>query len=615
MKNLLSKLNPLKEQNILADIDIQLYQFFKELAGNQEEVLLSAVLLSYLYRQGDVCLKLDEVASSTLFPEADAPSNFIAPDLDTWLQALQKSELVGTPGSFKPLILDEHQRLYLHKLWHFENGLAEKIIKKCSSKNKVIDTELLSESIDNLFPDSENHEVNWQKVASIAALYNHFTVISGGPGTGKTSTVVRILALIVEQVLERGEKISIALAAPTGKAAARLKESILSTKEELSVSEKIKEAIPSKAKTIHQLLGARRHSARFTYHADNPLPYDVVIIDEASMVDQPLMSKFMEALLEKTSVILLGDKDQLSSVEAGAVLGNICGIQKNGLSPEFSEILSGYNIQVSGENRQSSPAPLTDNIILLEKNYRFSDESGIARLAAHINAREEQEALAVLEDEVAPDVSIRPIADLKSLELELVQIISRYLLNITGVNDAGQLFTAFQHMQVLCAHRRGPYGVEYLNARIEQLMKREGTVPADRQWYHGRPVIINQNSYGLGLFNGDIGICTIDDTGNRQVIFQREKTVQRYAPARLPDFSLAYALTIHKSQGSEFDNVMLVLPDQSSRLLTKELLYTAVTRAKKGVEILGGEEILSEGIKQNISRSSGLRDRLWSTSS
>lgn len=606
----MNRLATLRSRDIIRDIDLELCRFLKQQHPDiSEEVLLAASLVSYLYRQGDVCCQLEKYASQTVFEEGDG-AGIKAPDLRSWKKVLSECPAVGRPTDFKPLILDEAGRLYLHKLWHYENNLAEQLIKRSRQQAKAIDIELLRDGLQRLFDLSEG-ETDWQAVAAASSVKNKLSIISGGPGTGKTSTVVRVLVLLMEQARSRNSTLNIALTAPTGKAAGRLKNSIVSARDELEISEEIREGIPEKAKTLHQLLGARRHTSSFRHDKDNPLPYDLIIIDEASMVDQALMSKLMNALLEDTRLILLGDKDQLASVEAGSVLGDICDKNRNQLSSEMAEWLERVSLDIPGESVIPAPMPLTDNITLLTKSYRFKERSGIAQLAQSINDSNPEQALAVLQSPKNKDTSLIPIEDQNSLEQALKTRVYPYFRNIMGSNSAGEALEAFNAFRILSAHRKGPWGVEYLNQLVEKILIQERLVPKYNRWYTGKPVIVNENDYKLGLHNGDTGICFPDEDGQLKVFFRHENTIRTIAPGRLPKYDSAFALTVHKSQGSEFDELLLILPDNTSKVLSRELIYTAITRARKTIAIAGSESVLNYSISKQLQRSSGLRDHLW----
>lgn len=609
MNNKISEFEKLKEKDSIENIDLEFCRLLLEIEpGVHPDVLLAAGLTSYAYRQGNICISLADHAGKSVFEEFEMK----APSLDNWITHLEDTSVVGRPGDFSPLILDEARRLYLHKLWHYEQSLAKNISAKARSQSEEINSELLNEGIKRLF-DFRDDELNWQAIAAIAAVYNNLTVISGGPGTGKTTTVVNVLALLLEQSLNSEHMPSFALAAPTGKAAARLEDSILSSKENLNVHSKIKEAIPGNALTIHQLLGARRNSSRFRYNKENPLPYDVVIIDEASMVDQALMSRLMEALLHDAKLILIGDKDQLASVEAGSVLGSICNIDRNSISPDFAERLGDFSIDLPSIYIENPKKPLTDSIILLEKSYRFKEDSGIPKLAAAINRGEAPQAFELLESGTEEGISFADFSSFENFENELKDLVIHYFQPVIASDSPEEMFKTLKSFRLLSPHRRGPLGVRYLNQKVEDILISEGLVFRYEKWYHGRPIIINQNEYSLNLNNGDIGICFHDAQGNKQVLFPKETGFMSIAPSRLPDFSNAFALTVHKSQGSEFDHIKIVLPDKVSPVLTRELLYTAVTRARSSVEITGKREVLTEGIKSRLQRSSGLKDLLWKT--
>ncbi|TYP95337.1 DNA helicase/exodeoxyribonuclease V, alpha subunit [Fodinibius salinus] len=611
MRKLMNDLSTLREKDIIRDIDVEICRLFaEEYEDISDDALLAVCLTSHLYGRGDVCLPLEQYASESLFNETDEDHSIPVPDLDSWLHELRNSPIVGNPGDFKPLILDEAGRLYFHKLWQYENRLAEQLVKRGEQDTEDISLELLQDGLERLFEDTSEHP-DWQKIAAATAVKKKFSVISGGPGTGKTSTVVRILALLLEQASKREASLNIALAAPTGKAAARLKNSILSAKNELNIADDIRAAIPDKAITLHQLLGARRHTSVFKHNKENPVPYDVVIVDEASMVDQALMSKLMVALLEDTKVILLGDKDQLASVEAGSVLGDICDLDMNNVSQGMANWLAEISLDIPQENIAADPKSLIDNITLLTKSYRFDEDSGIAQLAASVNRGASESAINVLSSNDYEGASLVSIEDQDALDSVLEQKLTGYIQKIIESDSPEQALDYFGDFQMLAAHRRGPWGIEYLNQLAEQLLQRQGLIPKYDRWYVGKPVIVDVNDYTLDLRNGDTGICLRDEAGDLKIYFRHEDSVRSVVPGRLPDHSMAYALTVHKSQGSEFDEVLLVLPNHRSKVLSRELIYTAITRARTSISILGQQSVLQYSINTQLRRSSGLRDHLW----
>ncbi|MDX1586907.1 MAG: exodeoxyribonuclease V subunit alpha [Balneolaceae bacterium] len=615
MNKALERISKLVEEGELDDIDLEFCRFLcRTLSDVHPAVLWAAAMVSYAYRQGDVCLPL---GNGEVPKPLKAFESFI-PDRESWIARLHESDAVGKQGDFKPLILDESHRLYLHRLWIYEQQLARQILSRSSKiQEKVTGIDLvagkvsITEEIERNFGDL-NTEAKWQAVAALSCLLHDFTVISGGPGTGKTTTVVKILALLQRNAEVRGGSLSIALAAPTGKAASRLESSVNRMKTEMSIEESLASLIPAKAKTVHQLLGASRHSSRFRYNEDNPMPYDLVVIDEASMIDQALMSRLMAAMLPDSKLILLGDKDQLASVEAGSVLGDICNINVNRISTPFAEFLKNFNISVEPEKQATEGKPLTDQVILLEKNYRFDAQSGISELSVHINRGKADKAIELMEDPNYEGVSFYPLISGSDMENVLSRIVEEHVGLSYDITDPESLFERFSRFQLLSAHRRGPLGTVYLNDVIEKLVKKKFSLSKYDSWYHGKPVMVTRNEYTMGLNNGDIGICVLDrDEKTRKVLFRDGDGFKAIPVERLPDHELAYALTVHKSQGSEFEEIFLIHPHKESPILTRELIYTAITRAQKKVTIAGRKEILTYGIREKMQRTSGLKDLLW----
>lgn len=611
---LLDHFDVLRKKNMLSDIDVELCRFFSELEPQvNAEILLAAALTSAAYREGNVCINLRDFADRPLFNEADGFLQVEAPALKVWVGMLNNSPFVGSPGEFKPLILDSSHRLYLQRHWKNEKRLAEHILKKAGQPTEKVDIKLLRQGLNCYFGKSRE-AVDWQKVAAALAVLNSFAVISGGPGTGKTTTVVRVLGLLLEQANQRGRNFSITLAAPTGKAAARLESSIQNALQDLPTSNVIKDKIPVKCHTIHQLLGARLHSSTFKFNKNNPLPYDYIIIDEVSMVDQALMSRFMSATMKKTQVLLLGDKDQLASVEAGSVLGDICGARNsNRFSRAMEEQLENLEISLPENNKVKNPDPLTDHIVLLQKSYRFEADSGIARLAEAVNSGEGERSLHILQNRSYTDVDLKtPL----TYSVFLDELIDRAVTQIQEGAQAASpavAFTIYRKMQILSPHRQGPWGVEFLNKKIEERLEMMGLKSPYVDWYRGKPIIINENNYRLGLSNGDTGIFWPDDEGNGRIYFEINNEIMGLWPSQLPAYSTAFVLTVHKSQGAEYNEVILVFPNEKSKILSRELLYTALTRAKKSVLLFAKKSVLLKTVAHKIARNSGLKDYLGAT--
>ena len=583
------------------EIDHQFASFICRQAGSDDPHLKAAAsLLSRGVIAGDVCLDL-----ACALQDGDAFGYGIE-SLEAWVERLRDFAVVGAPGDFRPLILDDSNRLYLHRYWRYQEELAAAILKRGATT--AFNRELLREGLGRLFPKGGDAETDWQRVAALAAVSRRFCVISGGPGTGKTSTVVKVLALLLEQ--QGGESCRIALAAPTGKAAARLKESILGGVE---CAEEVRALIPEDVSTIHRLLGYLKGSCSFRHNRDNPLPYDLVIVDEASMVSLPLMAKLVDALRHDTRLILLGDRDQLASVEAGAVLGDICdtgGI--HGFSAPFAQL----TFELTGDrlSEQGATGVLGDAVVLLRKSYRFSSESGIGRVGALVNAGDGPEALAVFKDPAFPDITLTDAPQAAELGEALAERILAGYGAYLRESSPEAAFARFGQFRMLCAMRSGPYGVEAVNRLVEERLAKAGLIKPEGRWYSGEPVMITRNDYNLGLFNGDIGLILPDpESGSELRAFFPSGTagMRKVLPLRLPEHESAFAMTVHKSQGSEFDRVLLILPDRDAPLMTRELLYTAITRAKKSVELLGSEGLFVTAVQRRIVRKSGLRERLW----
>ncbi len=589
------------------DIDRQFASFIcRQAASRDPHLEAAAALLSRGVTGGDVCLDLAGAL------EDARSAGYRIESAAAWRERLAASPVVGVPGEFKPLILDHSDRLYLQRYWRYEEELAQAIMKR--GETVPFDRALLQKGLARLFPPTPG-ETDWQRVAALAAVTRRFCVISGGPGTGKTSTVVKVLSLLLEQAenAASGTGLRIALAAPTGKAAARLKESISAGVQ--AAEEGVRGLIPEDVFTLHRLLGYLKGSSGFRHNADNPLPYDVVIVDEASMVSLPLMAKLVCALRQDTRLILLGDRDQLASVEAGAVLGDICdtgGV--HGFSPAFAELAA----EVAGDAvpSQSGIAPLGDAVVLLQKSYRFSSAGGIGKVGSLVNAGDAPEALSACLDPELAGVSLAPLPAAAALAEALAKRITDGYGGYLREESPEAAFAQFSRFRILCAMRSGPFGVEAINLLVRQRLAQAGMIHPRGRWYAGEPVMITKNDYNLGLFNGDVGLILPDnESGGELRAYFPSGTggMRKVSPFRLPEYECAFAMTVHKSQGSEFDRVLLVMPDRDAPVLTRELLYTAITRAKQSVEILSSDDIFLDTVQRRVVRRSGLRERLWRT--
>jgi exodeoxyribonuclease V alpha subunit len=458
--------------------------------------------------------------------------------------------------------------------------------------------------------------VDWQCVAAFAAARKKFCVISGGPGTGKTHTLVVILAMLLD--MEPNRKLRIAVAAPTGKAAARIQDSIRSIKTTLPCSDAVKAQLPERAMTLHRLLGNVPDSAYFRHNAGNQLPYDVIAVDEASMVDLALMAKLFQAVPASARVILLGDKDQLASVEAGAVLGDICSAPaldrfSRDFGDEFKQ-LTGWTLPASAGIER--PPGLTDGVVQLRKNHRFSKKSAIFQLSTAINDGLIDVALDILRrgsSEPGGDLASATLPPRTKLKIALKDKLIGGFREFLETNDPLQALGAMNRFRILCALREGAFGVAGLNRLAEELLEEAGLIHAGSTWYSHRPLMITRNDYNLKLFNGDIGVILPEpENGDPRAFFVGPgNTLRKFLPIRLPECETAYAMTVHKSQGSEFDRVLMILPDRESPVLSRELLYTGITRARMNVELWFDEGVFRKGLSRRVQRTSGLSDALW----
>ncbi|MBI5184495.1 MAG: exodeoxyribonuclease V subunit alpha [Nitrospinae bacterium] len=581
------------ENKIISPLDFHFAKFIEDLSGGPNPALaLAAALASHDTKKGNACLDLSALAGRA-FPDEKADGRIICPDLSAWLQKLKASPVVGKPGDNAPLLLHK-TRLYLQKYYLYEKVVAEAVLERVSIDEKV-DAGLLKNGLDRLFPDSGDGEADRQRTAASSSVLHKFCAITGGPGTGKTSTVVKILALLLEQAGDSA--LRIALAAPTGKAAARLQGAVAKAGAMLDCPGPIKERIPVKASTIHRLLGPVPHSRYFRHGPGNRLPLDLVVVDEASMVDLPLMAKLVRALEPGCRLILLGDSHQLASVEPGAVLGDICSGETDAgpLEPDTSSGLRGC-------------------VVRLRKNYRMESGSGMERLSLAIKEGNDGEALDILKSGLYPDASWRELPEPKNLSWSLNQTITGNFKACLETSDPLEALERFEKFRILCALREGPFGVIALNRIAEEALSNAGLIDPEREWYSGRPVMITRNDYELDLFNGDMGIILPERQGDSRLFAffaGPDGEARKFFPQLLPQHETVFAITAHKSQGSEFERALLILPDSPSPVLTRELVYTGITRARKGVEIMGREEVFSRAARTRMERTSGLREALW----
>ena len=617
--NILTKID---QSDYFSSIDRHFARFMTELSKQKDPVIgLSAALVSRNNREGDVCIDLTAFAGLVLGSEVETGQALVCPELSVWRQHLRESDLVGMPGETYPLIRDEADRLYLFRYWEYEKKLIDLIQLRALSDVGEIDLDKLKQHLEVFFPDTDDPGVDWQKLAAAVAVLKSFCVISGGPGTGKTYGIARILATLIEQ--HDSDGLRIYLTAPTGKAAARLAESIGVAKKNLICDQKTLAAIPDVSFTIHRMLKPVKDTPYFIYNRENPLPADVVVVDEASMVDLPLMSKLIQALPDISKLILIGDRHQLASVQAGSVLGDICGAKiDNGFSKVFAQTMADvvgcHPEQLTNPHKEETG--IQNSMVYFTRSYRFGKESGINVLSRAVNSGAADDALDILKQGRYPEISWHPLSNHVDHHNLLSKSIYTHYSKLISQNDPLEALNQLNRFRILCAINQGALGVDTLNAKAGTALTGdvEIQVPDNLStgWYHGRPVLITANDYTLGLFNGDVGIAMVQEVDNEKtchVYFQSgpSGTIRRFAPSRLPGHQAVYAMTIHKSQGSEFDEVLLVLPEKDTPLLTRELLYTGITRARRKLSILASESVIRSAVSRQIKRASGLRDALW----
>ncbi|MCC5857925.1 MAG: exodeoxyribonuclease V subunit alpha [Ectothiorhodospiraceae bacterium] len=622
--------------------------------------LLAAALTSQRAGHGHLLLDLDTTLRhpETVIPVTDVPAGGIPPihphavleglSLEDWIHALASSQVAGSGPGSEPLVL-EGKRLYLRRYWRHEETITQHIAARLSAPVER-DEHRVRELLVQLFPPPRRQPegAQWQKLACALAARSRFAVITGGPGTGKTTTVIRLLALLQALALESPDPrpLRIRLAAPTGKAAARLNESIAAQVDQLDLaglhhSDGIRAAIPTAVTTLHRLLGARPDTRRFAYNRLRPLPLDLVVVDEASMIDVEMMSALLEALPPAAGLVLLGDKDQLASVEAGAVLGSLCSRAAGG---QYTPATRDWLQRVADEQIDDTLVdirgrPLDQAVSMLRHSHRFAADSGIGALARAINDGDSARTRDILTDDRYQDLHCIPLTGPDTTALLQVACDGhsgqapgyRHPLEVMHARRpaddapretldawAAAVLAAQTGFQLLCALRRGAWGVDQVNLRIQAHLARQGliTPPDTGHWYEGRPVLVTGNDYGLRLMNGDIGIAlnvpvTPGDPENGKrlrVAFPGEQgTIRWVLPSRLQHCETVYAMTVHKSQGSEFRHTALVLPDTAGAVVTRELVYTAVTRAARHFTLLLPDPaVLEAAIGRPTQRASGL---------
>jgi exodeoxyribonuclease V alpha subunit len=619
-------LREFNEAGVLAAADVHVALRLAALGGGgDEDVLLAAALAVRGPRLGHVCVDLATIRESAAVDAEETVDLGVLrwPAAEPWLARLAKWPLVAVGdddrGADRPLRL-VGAALYLDRYWREERRVADDIAGFAVAADGV-DDGVLASGLARVFDGETDTR---QALAAASAVLRRFAVVAGGPGTGKTTTVAQIVALLAEQAEAAGQPPPlVALAAPTGKAAARLQEAVraAAASPDLRVEDAIRDRLRAlEASTLHRLLGwwPGSHS-RFRHHRSNRLPHDVVIVDETSMVPLSLMARLVEAVRQGARLILVGDPGQLASIEAGVVLGDIVGPTSEALriGPETRARLAAA---VGHEVIAAAPPPgaaVADGIVILDRVHRYG--GAIASVADAIRRGDADgvvEALSAAPPGEARWVPTDPDDPESPAAVETIRTeVARFAEPVIAAARAGDPEAALQGLgafRLLCAHRRGPHGVAWWTERIETWLTEDlDGFAADMRWYPGRPLLVTRTDYALRLYNGDAGVVIATAEGEVAAAFDRGTDIARIRPGRLESVETVYAMTIHKSQGSQFDTAAVLLPPTTSPILTRELLYTAVTRARKRLLVVGSEESLRAAVERPIARASGLRRRLW----
>lgn len=580
-------------------------------ASNKDELSLLfhlVIAISHSIRAGNSCLPLARVANSRIGFYADEKGiinhhGYAFPSIELINALLIPLALI--PEANKLIIIAE-QALYLPRYYKFEQELNRFI-----SSNKDNDTFLstyssndIQQCLNELFStnvdDNVKGEIDWQKVAVANALNKRFSIIAGGPGTGKTYTVTKLLAAIV--TLNAQQTLNISLVAPTGKAAQRLTESLINAINgfEGVISSEILAQIPRQAQTLHRLLGVIPNHVNFRHNQNNRLAIDVLVVDEVSMVDLPMMVRLIRALPAHCQLILLGDADQLPSVAVGNVLADLAPRPHKGYSKENKHYLTQVTESIGFKAFKNNAF---DHVTFLTKSRRFETEGLVGRLAEYVICGEAEKSWQLI------DNNDKPV--LLSLDINqwLPELVKQYYQPLAKCDDLSQAFALLAQFRILCATRVGIEGVENINQQVEQILYNNGNSQANNPFYHGKPIMVTQNDYGLGLFNGDVGVIWTDEEGLLVAIFEQpDGQYLRVLPSRLPNHESVYAMTIHKTQGSEFLQLVMVLPqNKESKILSRELLYTGITRAKQTLQIATAKATWFQSVDTKIQRYSGIQ--------
>jgi exodeoxyribonuclease V alpha subunit len=609
-----SFLRPFVDTGVFEHADVHVTAAVARIVPGTDDATLLALALSVrATRLGHVCVVLDDVPSALVIDDArtddagtgddhaQVPVDQLPwPERASWAKQLRSSSAVASgataPGApIRPLVFDG-TRVYLERYWRHEQMVGTDLLDRAASDAADGDRAPIPAALlDQLFGPAPEGPADLQRVAAEAALTRRLVVIAGGPGTGKTRTVARLLAVAHQIAIDEGRPLEVALAAPTGKAAQRMTEAVRNEITAAGLPASLAEPLlATEASTIHRLLGPTG-GLEFRHDHDDPLAADIVVIDEASMVSLPLMARLLDAVRPDARLVLVGDPYQLASIEAGAVLGDVVG-----------------PAAVAGWGGSLPLGPLSGGVVVLERVHRFDAASAIAALADAVRGGDADTAIEILRagaDDVTwvhpDDAPARAVLDRVVVDTALE------VVHAARAGDRSAGLAAAGDLKVLAATRRGPLGSFEWRERIERLLaRRDGRVVVGRRWYVGRPVIVTENDYSNALFNGDTGLVVATDDGST-VAFPRGEATRDLQPSQLSQVETWWSMTIHKSQGSEFRHAVVSLPRAGSPILTRELLYTAITRAREQLTIVADEAALRGAVGRTVARASGLQSRLW----
>ena len=608
----------LLRRELFRDIDLAFARLLNRLAPEEPpEVLLAALLTSRATGEGHVCIDLHQWGNQAIRLPLEDGAAVPCPGAAAWIAQLRASELVGDGNGDRPLVLDDKGRVYLQHLHRDEQILARDLRHRALAEGHFLPISQPDEVrtlLERYFGDSDQEAgPDWQKVAAAVTILKRLCIISGAPGTGKTTTVAKLLGVLLE--MTHPHPLRIHLCTPTGKAAARLGEALAQASRQLdcppAVAATLAELVPS---TIHRLLGVQRGGRRFRFHEGHRLPTDLVVVDEASMVDLVLMSRLVRAVPEEARLVILGDKDQLASVEAGAVFGDLC---RNALESSYSITMRHAIAAMAGVNldfpavAEPEPSVLRDCRVVLRTNYRFAPQEGIGAVARAVNTGHTAELLETLKTNQAQDVSWVPWRTRRDYDKVLAAQAHRGYETYLASRGPAEALAKFSRFMILSVLKSGPFGVNGLNALVMAILQQKRLIGRSRPWFVGRPVMITRNHYPLRLYNGDIGVTWADADGRLKVWFEGEDGgLRAISPQQLPQHQTVFAMTVHKGQGSEFEHTLLVLPEEDTPVLTRELVYTGCTRARRRLTLVAKEEMIALALSRTIQRTSGLADAL-----